>query len=52
MLIASKRKLPAIGTIEDWSDGGTVNLIEEPMTRAEGPDLRPFELRSWKLVRG
>jgi hypothetical protein len=35
------------GRIED----GTVSL-EEPVDRAVVPDLRPFEPRSWKLVRG
>ena len=35
-----------------WSEGGIVNILEEPMERPAGPDLRPFELRSWKLLRG
>ncbi|HEV7276705.1 MAG TPA: glycoside hydrolase family 38 C-terminal domain-containing protein [Devosiaceae bacterium] len=35
-----------------WREGGTVSILEEPMQRPEGPALLPFELRSWRLVRG
>jgi alpha-mannosidase len=39
-------------TLRDgWSDAGTVDILEEPMERPPGPDLRPFELRSWRITR-
>lgn len=36
---------------DGWSAAGTVNILEEPMERPGGPDLRPFEIRTWRLVR-
>jgi alpha-mannosidase len=36
---------------DGWSNAGSVSILEEPMDRA-GPGLRPFEVRSWRLVRG
>ena len=36
---------------QGWIEDGSVSILEEPMDRAARPDLRPFELRSWKLVR-
>jgi alpha-mannosidase len=37
---------------KDWTVGDSVSILEEPMERAEGADLRPFEVRSWRLTRG
>ncbi|GGE23045.1 alpha-mannosidase [Aureimonas endophytica] len=36
---------------EGWRVEGDVNLLEEPVTRETGPDLKPFEVRSWRLAR-
>jgi alpha-mannosidase len=37
---------------EAWDLSGPLSILEEPMERPEGPDLRPFEVRSWRLRRG
>jgi alpha-mannosidase len=34
-----------------WREAGPVNILEDPMHRGQGADLRPFEVRSWRLVR-
>jgi len=36
---------------EGWREAGSVSILEEPMDRGPGPDLRPFEVRSWRLVK-
>ncbi len=36
---------------EGWSVSGSLSILEEPMERGEGPDLRPFEVRSWQLTK-
>jgi alpha-mannosidase len=32
-----------------WHVAEAVNLMEEPARRDAGPDILPFEVRSWKL---
>ncbi|MDE1994697.1 MAG: alpha-mannosidase [Rhizobiaceae bacterium] len=39
--------VPASG----WQLGESVNLMEEPDGRPAGPDILPFEVRSWKMKR-
>ncbi|WP_413989572.1 alpha-mannosidase [Labrys okinawensis] len=34
-----------------WSAQGPLNILEEAMDRGDGADLRPFEVRSWRLTR-
>ena len=34
-----------------WKLGEAINLLEEPLDRGPGADLRPFEVRSWRLSR-
>ena len=36
---------------DGWTLSEPLNLLEEPMERGEGPGLRPFEVRSWRLTR-
>jgi alpha-mannosidase len=36
---------------EGWRASGPLDLMEEPMAREPGADLRPFEVRSWRLER-
>ena len=35
-----------------WAVSGSLSILEEPMDRGEGPELRPFEVRSWRLTKG
>lgn len=42
----------AVKAPDGWSVSGPLNILEEPMERGEGADLRPFEVRSWRLSRG
>jgi alpha-mannosidase len=35
-----------------WRLSESLNILEEPMDRGSGADLRPFELRSWRVSRG
>jgi alpha-mannosidase len=35
-----------------WKLSGPLTLLEEPMARGPGAELRPFEIRSWRLGRG
>lgn len=35
-----------------WRLGTPVTLLEEPAERQDGPALRPFEVRSWRVARG
>jgi alpha-mannosidase len=40
-------------TVPDgWSLGEPLDILEEPIERGQGAELRPFELRSWRVVRG
>ncbi|WEK51464.1 MAG: glycoside hydrolase family 38 C-terminal domain-containing protein [Candidatus Kaistia colombiensis] len=34
---------------DGWLLSGPVNLLEEAVDRAAGPDLKPFEVRSWLI---
>ncbi|WP_336802249.1 alpha-mannosidase [Kaistia sp. MMO-174] len=34
---------------DGWLLSGPVNILEEAVDRAAGPDLKPFEVRSWLL---
>lgn len=34
-----------------WEASGPLSILEEPMERGPGADLRPFEVRSWRLRR-
>jgi alpha-mannosidase len=36
---------------EGWSVSGPLNILEEPMDRGPGAELRPFEVRTWRLTR-
>ena len=42
----------ALSVPDGWSVSGSLNIMEEPMERGEGAELRPFEVRSWRLARG
>ena len=35
---------------EGWTNEGVVSILEEPMEAGEG--LMPFEVKSWRLVKG
>ena len=35
-----------------WAVSGPLSILEAPMERGEGADLRPFEVRSWRLSKG
>jgi alpha-mannosidase len=37
---------------QGWAVSGPLSILEEPMERGEGPALKPFEVRSWRLSRG
>lgn len=37
---------------KEWTVGESLSILEEPMDRGEGADLRPFEVRNWRLTRG
>jgi alpha-mannosidase len=41
----------ALRVPEGWGVSGPLNILEEPMERSEGAELRPFELRSWRVSR-
>jgi alpha-mannosidase len=47
---AGARGAFALTLPEGWSASGPISLLEEPMDRDPGPDLRPFEVRSWRLA--
>lgn len=49
---AGRRGDFALSLPDGWREGGAVTILKEPIERPGGPDLRPFELRSWRLVRG
>jgi alpha-mannosidase len=36
---------------EGWQTSETLNILEEPMDRGAGAGLRPFEVRSWRIIR-
>jgi len=37
---------------DGWVVSGALSILEEPMDRGDGPALRPFEVRSWRLSKG
>ncbi|MBN9315546.1 MAG: alpha-mannosidase [Devosia sp.] len=42
----------AVKAPDGWSVSGPLSILEEPMERGEGAELRPFEVRSWRLIKG
>jgi alpha-mannosidase len=36
--------------VDGWREAGSVSILEEPMERGPGAELRPFEVRSWRLM--
>ncbi|MDB5539662.1 MAG: alpha-mannosidase [Devosia sp.] len=42
----------AVTAPDGWTVGGSLSILEEPMERGEGAELRPFEVRSWRISRG
>ncbi|MGV3491432.1 MAG: alpha-mannosidase [Devosia sp.] len=42
----------AVTAPKGWTVGEPLNILEEPMDRGAGAGLRPFEIRSWRVVRG
>ncbi|MBN9309724.1 glycoside hydrolase family 38 C-terminal domain-containing protein [Devosia sp.] len=42
----------AVKAPDGWSVSGPLSILEEPMERGEGAGLRPFEVRSWRLMKG
>jgi alpha-mannosidase len=42
----------AVKVPEGWKVSEPLSILEEPMERGEGADLRPFEVRSWRVSRG
>jgi alpha-mannosidase len=48
---AGRRGELAVAPPPGWKLTGSVNLLEEPDGRGEGFDVKPFELRSWRLKR-
>jgi len=41
----------ALGVPEGWTVSEPLSILEEPMQRETGSDLRPFEVRTWRLSR-
>lgn len=48
---AGRRGGFALALPDGWSTDGALSILEEPMSRPDGPDLRPFEVRSWRIVK-
>ncbi|MGN6099937.1 MAG: glycoside hydrolase family 38 C-terminal domain-containing protein, partial [Devosia sp.] len=48
---AGRRGAFSVSLPPAWVAGESVNILEEPYERASGPDLRPFEVRGWRLRR-
>jgi alpha-mannosidase len=42
----------ALKVAEGWRVSGPLSIMEEPMERGEGAELRPFEVRSWRVTKG
>jgi alpha-mannosidase len=42
----------AVRAPEGWTVSEPLSIMEEPMERGEGAELRPFEVRSWRVSRG
>ena len=42
----------AVKVPQGWGVSGALSILEEPMDRGEGAELRPFEVRSWRLAKG
>jgi alpha-mannosidase len=40
-----------VGVPDGWTLGEPLNILEEPMDRGEGAELRPFEVRSWRIAK-
>jgi alpha-mannosidase len=49
---AGRRGDFAVFAPQGWTVGDAIDLLEEPRERGPGADLRPFEIRSWRLSRG
>jgi alpha-mannosidase len=49
---AGRRGGFSIAVPAGWKVGEALNILEEPLDRGPGADLRPFEVRSWRLSRG
>jgi alpha-mannosidase len=48
---AGRRGGLAVTPAEGWTISEAVNLMEEPAARDAGPDILPFEVRSWMMTR-
>ncbi|MDL2408529.1 glycoside hydrolase family 38 C-terminal domain-containing protein [Rhizobium calliandrae] len=48
---AGRRGKLSIAPLSGWTISEAVNLMEEPTRRDAGPDILPFEVRSWKIKR-
>ncbi|MDK4739997.1 glycoside hydrolase family 38 C-terminal domain-containing protein [Rhizobium sp. CNPSo 3464] len=48
---AGRRGGLAVIPANGWTISEAVNLMEEPAQRDAGPDILPFEVRSWKMIR-
>lgn len=48
---AGRRGPFAVTLPEGWSISDALSILEEPMERGPGPDLRPFEVRTWRLTK-
>jgi len=42
----------AVTAPKGWAIGEALSILEEPMERGAGAELRPFELRSWRVGKG
>ncbi|MGJ4860293.1 alpha-mannosidase [Labrys sp. La1] len=49
---AGARGAFAVKPATGWRLGDAVDILEESVSRADGPDLKPFEVRSWVLKKG
>jgi alpha-mannosidase len=48
---AGRRGGLTITPANGWAISEAVNLMEEPAGRDAGPDILPFEVRSWMMIR-
>ncbi len=48
---AGRRGSLSVQAANGWRIGDAVMLMEEPQARDAGPDILPFEVRSWRLIR-
>jgi len=49
---AGRRGGLTVTAAKGWQIGEAITLMEEPQTRDAGPDILPFEVRSWRVRRG